>query len=170
MNDEELAYIGDPNFMSKEEVKFYDNPVSEKLHVKITFPGNTRFQHDYVATAEHKRKYRQQYKAYELGTSHGGTPLSEVNWIDEGKRREFEYLQIFNIESLANLSRDELSDLGPGAPEFQAKAKEYLKNKQKIAEFDEKDKENAALKAMIKKMEERLAAVEKTAQPAKEAA
>ncbi len=100
------------------------------------------------------------YKAFrEKSVYRGsGTPLSELPFLTEAKRRELNDANIFNAESLAGLDGSLLQKLGMGARELKNKAAAYLQSASGNADIVKMAAENAELRDRLEALEKMLSA------------
>lgn len=72
--------------------------------------------------------YKDQYQAFKNGEvqTMGGTPLNELPFLTEAKRRELRALNIHNAEALSQLDGQPLKRLGMGGRELKNQAQAYL--------------------------------------------
>ncbi len=82
-----------------------------------------------------------------------GTPLSELPFLTEGKRRELKAANVHTAEALAGLDGSNLNRLGMGARELKNKAQNFLDVASGSADFDKLSAENKALKARLDALE-----------------
>jgi len=143
-------------------------PVHKKVEfVEVRFPGDKTFIYDQPATAEHKRKWRDAYKAFQEGNAeaHQGQPLKEWVGIPEELAEDFIAVGCRTVEQLAALSDSQLSNLGGRAREFQNKAREYLDAKKAeapLAKMQEALSEERSKREFLeKKLQEMADALEK---------
>lgn len=112
-------------------------------------------------------KYRAQYMAFKNGeaqTLHG-TPLSELPFLSEGKRRELKALSIYTAEQLAALDGQPLKNLGIGGRDLKNQAQAFIELATGNNDFASISAENASLKSRIEAMETMLAAQGKPTAP-----
>lgn len=73
-------------------------------------------------------RYNEQYLRFKNGQQQvaDGTPLSELPFLTEAKRRELRALHIFTAEALAALDGQPLKNLGMGGRELKNQAQAYI--------------------------------------------
>ena len=84
-------------------VRFYANPVDDRVHVEIRTPGDDRMIYDYYADQRYIDRFPQQWALY-MGLAkdfEGQTRLELVNWIDAGNIAELKRHHIHTVEHLA---------------------------------------------------------------------
>lgn len=74
--------------------------------------------------------FNKQYREFKDGNAQSiaGTPLSELPFLTEGKRRELKALNVHTAEQLAALDGNPLKQLGMGGREMKNQAQAYLDN------------------------------------------
>ena len=106
-------------------------------------------------------QFNDQYLKFKSGDaqSMGGTPLSELPFLTEGRRLELKALKIYTAESLAALDGANLKMLGQGGRDLKNKATAYLETAQKTATVSgvkealaERDAELAAMREQLAKL------------------
>ena len=95
--------------------------------------------------------FADQYKAYKAGQEYteGGTPLSEVPFLTEGKRQELRAMHVHTLEQLANLPDRAKAVLGMNGTELMAKARAMVERAKDSAVETRLAAENEALKAQM---------------------
>jgi hypothetical protein len=75
-------------------------------------------------------RYGKQYKAFKAQTTQvaSGTPLEELPFLTQARRRELKALNIHTAEALAALDGQPLKQIGPGGREQKNQAQAYLDN------------------------------------------
>lgn len=106
-------------------------------------------------------QFNEQYLKFKSGDaqSMGGTPLSELPFLTEGRRLELKALKIHTAEALAALDGANLKMLGQGGRDLKNKAAAYLETAEKTATvagvkeaLAERDAELAALREQVAAM------------------
>lgn len=112
------------------------------------------------ATDADRRRFPQQYAAFKANQTQTpiGTPLESWGVIDESRCYELKALKIFTVEQVAEASDQTLQVMGPDARNLREKARGYLTVKERAAQASIVEEENAALKARLAAIEERIAA------------
>jgi len=141
-------------------------------YVQIRFPGDNKRVH--VAPA-HDRAYMpldgettrrdytemfpEHYDLFKKGESCSqiGTPLSELPFLTEAKRREFRAVNIETAEALAGLPDREIAKMGMGTRDWVNKAKAWIDAAENSVVTDALSAENAELRERMAKMEAMLA-------------
>jgi hypothetical protein len=75
-------------------------------------------------------RYGKQYRAFKDQTTQAasGTPLEELTFLTQARRRELKALNIHTAEALAALDGQPLKQIGPGGRELKNQAQAYLDN------------------------------------------
>jgi hypothetical protein len=99
--------------------------------------------------------HRGPYEAFKRNEAYvgSGTPLSELTFLTESKRKELAALNIHTAESLAGLDGANLNRLGMGARELKTQAEAWLSKATGSAGITKLAAENETLKARIEAME-----------------
>lgn len=106
-------------------------------------------------------RFNKQYLEYKAGDqqSFAGTPLSELPFLTEGKRRELKAIHVNTAESLAMIDGQPLKMLGPGGRELKNQALAYMEQAKagvgstRLAdELSKRDKEIEDLKRQMAEM------------------
>jgi hypothetical protein len=133
-----------------------NRPIFKDVHyVELMMPGD---KHNIVVEPvwdQHKQRFPAKWDAYIKGASQQivGTPLKVAPFLTPSHVAELEYLKIFTIEQLADLSDSAMNFMG--ANEFKQAAKKFL----------ERTSSNDALLERIKALEAQLAKPEDTKVP-----
>jgi hypothetical protein len=100
--------------------------------------------------------YNQQYRAFKNGEaqSQTGTPVEELTFLTQAKRRELKALNVHTAEALAALDGNNLKQLGPGGRELKDKAAAYIAKSENMADTVALAEENASLRAQVEEMRE----------------
>ena len=145
--------------------EFYHDPVSDKVMVRITVPGDKWFEPHYAAEAEwqpgitYRDRFPEQWAAFEAGTSqHGGTPLESVAWLDVATRTNLKALHVHSIEQLAVVQDGLLEQVGMGARTLRDRATKHVEAAEKAAGFDQQQAEIDELRAEMAAMKKAKAA------------
>jgi hypothetical protein len=95
------------------------------------------------------------YEAFKAGRVFvgSGTPLSELPFLTEGKRRELTALNINTAEALAGLDGANLNRLGMGARELKVQAEAWLEKSGSGAVTSRLAAENEAMRARLEQLE-----------------
>jgi hypothetical protein len=99
------------------------------------------------------------YEAFKRNEAYvgSGTPLSELTFLTESKRKELAALNIHTAESLAGLDGANLNRLGMGARELKTQAEAWLSKATGSAGITKLAAENEALRARLDAMEAMMA-------------
>ncbi len=120
----------------------------------IDGPGGVRIQQSF------KERFSDQWKQFEakLPQSVSGTPLSELPFLTEGKRKSFRAVGVLTAEQLASLEGTQLKALGQDGRDFKEQAQRYLdlaagvsNNAELETKIAEQAKQIADLQAMMAK-------------------
>jgi hypothetical protein len=106
-----------------------------------------------MTDAERFRHQYQQFKAH-VGQTKQGTPLEFVPFLTEGKRAELRALNIYTIETLAQMDGEPLKNLGHGGRDLKNKAMEFIEDARKGAADTQMHAELEALKARNQMLED----------------
>lgn len=95
--------------------------------------------------------YNDQYRAFKNGTTQAqsGTPVEELAFLTQAKRRELKALNVHTAEALAALDGNNLKQIGPGGRELKDKARLYLDNAAGTADVTALVDEVSALRAQL---------------------
>jgi hypothetical protein len=173
-NDEKSKKEGRPIFdqvehvrihiagMAKEKVPVY--PAHDVSHYQMVEDGYGGQERKAVTYAE---RFNKQYLEFKAGgkQSFSGTPLDEVPFLNEAKRRELRALHIYTAENLASLDGSQLKMLGPGGRELKNQAEAYLEKAQQSASSGELADALAKRDSKIEELERKLAALTGEAVP-----
>lgn len=125
---------------------------------KATFPAHD---HEPNATREAAERgeepvtyamlYKDQYMAFKRGEAQpeSGTPLSELPFLTEGKRRELKALNVHTAEALAALDGQPLKMIGMGGRELKNQAQAYIDNALGSADVTKMAAEIEALRSQL---------------------
>lgn len=106
-------------------------------------------------TVTYAQKYNKQYQSFKNmeDQTQSGTPLSELPFLTEGKRRELKALHIHTAEQLAALDGKPLKQLGMGGRDLKSQAKAYLDKASGSAELTALASENEDLRRRLAALE-----------------
>ncbi len=107
-------------------------------------------------------RFPEHYAAFKRGQTDyigDGTPLSELPFLTEAKRKELQALNIHTAESLAQLDGAPLQRLGMGGRELKNKAQAYMDRANGSAGVTKLASENAALKEQLENMQAQMNAL-----------
>lgn len=92
------------------------------------FTTHKDMQSGHVEPTTYAMAYPDQYKQFKNGEAQvqGGTPLSELPFLTQGKRMELKALNIHTAEALASVDGQPLKQLGPGGRELKNQAQAYI--------------------------------------------
>lgn len=153
---------------------------------EITFAGNKHtkggfFAHDMadwfidpMTGEKRERTYAEKYNAEYLAFKNGapeaqhGTPLSELPFLSEGRRRELRALNIHTAEALASLDDGAIKRIGMGGRELVERAKSWLETAAKANDTAGMAAELAAMRAELAQLKAGGAAPAEPAQSASE--
>jgi hypothetical protein len=141
-------------------------PIFDELEViEIRFAGNKQTvavypAHDLdpEATRENNnepvtyaQRYNTQYRAFKNQTTQAqsGTPLEELPFLTQARRRELKALNIHTAEALAALDGQPLKQIGPGGREQKNQAQAYLDNAAKSVDVVAMAADLAALRRQV---------------------
>lgn len=148
-------------------------PIYDDIEVcELRFPGDTQRVSVFPAHAFHRwkegpdgqeeqtyaQRWNRQYLRFKEGRQQvqEGTPVEELTFLAESKRRELKAMSIHTAETLAALDGNRLKALGMGGREMKDQAQAYLDAAAGSADVTRLAAENAALR-------ERLALFEQSA-------
>jgi hypothetical protein len=142
----------------------------EKEFIRIRFPADNKRVH--VAPAHDTCgndpasglpvTYAQRHAAhYEIFKKQGagaivGTPLAEASFLSRSRAMELKALHIHSVEALAELNERTFKDVGMDARTLRDKARAWLGRANEDAQTTKLVEENAALKAQMALLSERL--------------
>ena len=142
-------------------------------YVKIFRPGEMMNVIDRPIREEDKRKYATQWNQFQLKKSQvpEGTPLDVLFINNPSIGDTLRGYGIYTVQQLSNLTAHAIDSIGMGGQEYVNRAKQYLKAassgkevvkmqddmRKMAAELDRAQKENAALKAQVNAILERMA-------------
>lgn len=151
-------------------VSFFNEPVEKTLpngstvwedvpFIKITIPGDHTNQIYRVAHERDKHRFVREWAAFEAGEKATivGYPIREAGFLKQGEIRTLLSLNVFTVESLAEL-RDDIA-MKYSMMSVKQKAKVFLESKKETdlvskvqAQMAEKDNEMAAMRAQLEEM------------------
>lgn len=142
-----------------------------KDFVEIMFPGDARTVVDRHVKDDDKMRWPKQWAAYESGEAFkaDGFPLEQWPELsaDEGVIRDLNHKRIYTVEQLANVSDQNLANIGLGARALVAKAKAFVEVRKDSAavtkyaeQYEQVKAENLLLKDQLATMAARLQALE----------
>ncbi len=157
-NKNETAKQGRPIFTDIEMVRIRMAGDPKSIHVapakdfSSVMDGNTGNRLTYAEL------HHGPYDAFKKNAEYigEGTPLSEVPFITESKRKELAHFSVFTVEALAGLEGANLTRLGMGARKFKELATEWLSKATGAAGITRMQAENDDLKARLLALEEKL--------------
>lgn len=149
-------------------------PIFDELEViEIRFAGNKQTvavypAHDLdpEATRENNnepvtyaQRYNKQYLAFKNQTTQAqsGTPLEELPFLQQARRRELKALNIHTAEALAALDGQPLRQIGPGGRELKNQAQAYLDNAAKSVDVVAMAADLAALRRQVEERDAMIA-------------
>lgn len=115
-------------------------------------------------------RYGKQYKAFKAQTTQvaSGTPLEELPFLTQARRRELKALNIHTAEALAALDGQPLKQIGPGGREQKNQAQAYLDNAAKSVDVVALAGEVATLRQQLAERDAAIAQFGQGQQPAPE--
>lgn len=136
-------------------------------YVKIFTPGSQLNIIDTPVRQEHKRRFAQQWAAYEQGKGSGiemGTPLTQWPLLSSAQAQELRGVKFLTVEQIANASDGQLQGMGMIAGMnplvLRDRARAFLQAAAGTAPTDALAKENAELKQMMQDMQRQMAAIQ----------
>lgn len=142
------------NFKSDQEGR----PIFEdREFIKIIIPGN-RDVTDAPVTDAYRQRFAQKYAAYKANKAQEvvGTPLSELPWMGASQVAEFNALNIRTVEQLVELP-DVHAQKFMGYSMLKERCQRFLKAAAGEAPDLKLERENAELKATVKRQSEAIA-------------
>lgn len=146
-------------FMHPVEMRFESQkagrPVFKDVpHVRLVTPGDRNNQPVFIATDDHKQKYRQAWRAFEENDFKNvvGTPLSMLPGLAQSQAKEAEYFNVHTIEQMAEVSDSAIMNMGIGFRDVRERSKAYLSSSDQRAVEAELREQNASLQAQIDEM------------------
>lgn len=152
-------------------VRFYkrnEKGVSKDF-VEIMFPGDTKTIVNRQIKDDDKNRWPQHWEAYQRGEEFkaDGFPLEQWTEIDEGMVRELNHKRIYTVDQLADVTDQNMANIGLGARELVAKAKAFTEVRKNTdasmkyaAQFEQMDAENKLLREENKTLAARMQALE----------
>ena len=134
---------------TRDIVRFFLDPLTEKEKIEITKLGNKDFLFVEEASEFWINKYPGPYQAYRENAKEmrpDETLLASIGWIDAAVRRRLEGAKIFSLEALVSFPEANLMQFGPGMKKIRDKALESLKEKVRLANIKE---ENDSLRERV---------------------
>lgn len=148
------------------QVEFYDESMEHRAEsakkgrpvykdrtlVKIVNPVDMNVVIVRAATADDKQKYRKAYQAYQneaKSSSVDGMPLREWPAVTRSQAREAAFYNILTVEQVADLSSDQIGELGSEWEPLRKKAQLYLKGSEDSAAALALADENEQLKKQL---------------------
>lgn len=166
-------------YLEKERLGFESERQGRDVHemrekIRIVIAGDKHTEANRLATDEDRERFHEVYARFKRGEEARkqivGTHISAAPFLNAALVADLEYLNIYTVEALADLSDVAKGRLGMGAAELVAKAKAFLsvakdsaEATRLAAENERQQAENAELKRQIKELADRLATVEKGA-------
>ena len=146
------------NFKSGKEGR----PVYDEFDfVRIMTPGDTRTVINRKASDQDKQKYPKAWEIYARGLEEvtEGTPLTQWNGISRSQVKELQHVNVRTVEQFASVSDANIQRLGPGYPQLQKRAQQFLDASQGEAKATEAARENEQLKEKMALMQEQIDAM-----------
>lgn len=135
-----VHYKGKERVVEEKEVDF--------IHIRT--PGDQKTEIEAPVTDDHKKRFSEQWRAYELGQTGGdGTPLKDWDFLTS---KEVEFLTkrgIASVEYVAHWPDANIDRLGPNGFALRKKAQEFLDGKEDREEMDDLKAQIAELKARL---------------------
>lgn len=164
---------------SREESNKQQRNVKVKLpkqsFVRIMVPGDKTSEFTCAVSEAHKRRFPRQWLAWQIGegliggeTDIPGWKLSEWPELNADQVRELLYLRFQTVEQLAGASDKQIQGIGMGGLQLREQARVALRNRmgaETRAAIEERDRENAELKARMAKMESIILAMSTPSEP-----
>lgn len=159
---------------NKAKTKTQGRPIFEdREFVRIKFPGDKQRVHVAPADEGYRRdpstnewvtyaqEYPKHYQAFKDNVEyHGeGTPLAEVPFLTDSKRKELRALNIYTAETLAGLDGAQLEKLGMGGRELKNQASAWLDKASGSADITRLAAENAGLTEQLAQLQEQVNAL-----------
>lgn len=154
-------------------VEFFMHPVEQKFksvkegrpvfqdvpHIRLVTPGDRNNAPVFIATDEHKNKYRQAWKAFENNDHRQmiGTPVHMLPGISKSQAVEAEHFNVHTIEQLAEISDSTIMSMGIGFRDLRNRAKAYISASKDRARENELQEKNAALQSQIDELKAQMA-------------
>lgn len=157
-NKAKSAVEGRPIYEDREfvKIKFPGDP--KRVHVA---PANEGYRRDQETNAwiSYREDFPKHYERFKAGMEQmaEGTPISELPFLTEAKRKELRALNILTAEQLAGLDGSFLSRLGMGGRALKDQATAYLSHARDTALESRLAGENAELRDQIALMQRQIA-------------
>lgn len=144
---------------NKAESEKQGRPIYDDVEmINIMRPADPTTDVHQVATAKHKRLYPNEYATFKQRgeNMHSGTPLTQLTFLTPRQIREFNAMDIFNVETLASLS-----DATPfmGWRDLKNKAVAYLALAKDQAVITKWEEEKAAMAARAEAQDQKIGAL-----------
>ncbi len=165
---------------NKSKTKAEGRPIYEdREFIRIKFPGDKQRVHVAPANEGYRRdpntnewvtyaqEFPKHYQAFKDNVEyHGeGTPLAEVPFLTDSKRKELRALNIYTAETLAGLDGAQLEKLGMGGRELKNQATAWLDKASGSADITRLAAENAGLTEQLAQLQEQVKALAGGAMP-----
>lgn len=126
--------------------------------IEIRIAGDKTTVIDTKVTDEHRQRWPRHYEAFKAcqKTATIGTPVEEWPILTVSRVAELKALNIFTVESLAELSDTGLAKLGMGARELQNKAKAFLESAKSGAVTNQLVADNERMKMEIQMLKDQI--------------
>lgn len=123
-------------YLSKKEGR----PIFKDMaHVRMAIPGDRNNSPVFIATDQHKRRFREAWRDFERNGQQNetGTPIGKLPGITKSQTKEVEHFNIRTVEQMAIVSDAAISNMGVGYQDLRARAKAYLEVSQKRSQDTE---------------------------------
>lgn len=136
--------------------------------VRLLIPGDPRNSPVSRVSEEHIARFPGEYKAFRAQEefSESGTRIDDWSVLTQAQRYSLKAMNLFTVEQIANLSDEQMQNIGMGARQLRDRAKMFLEVSEKgavpervAAELEAKDKQVAHLTAQVAQLADRLEAV-----------
>ncbi len=152
------AEAGRPIFVDKEMVEIRFPGDNKRVHVA---PANEKAQMEPGTSrrVEYIERFPEHYARFKTGEAQGqiGTPLSEMPFLTEGRRKELKAVNIHTAETLAALPDREIQKLGIGIRALVEQARSFIELADSSAPTTKLAAENEELRERMARLEAMLA-------------
>lgn len=134
------------------------------IYVRINIRGNDKIEVHQPASDIHKRRFPFAWQEFQRGEQGAlrGTHLSKIGGMEANIIRAFNAKNVFTVEDLAQVSDNNLQNLGSGAREMRSKAVDFVRTKDALRNVDEERNElRATVEKQAQDMAKLMALVEK---------
>lgn len=161
LNDAKSKKAGRPIFDEMDVIEFRFAGDKHKTVVLPALDIDPEASREAGHPVTYAQRYDKQYQDFKDQSvqSQSGTPVEELPFLTQAKRRELKALNIYTAEALAALDGQPLKRLGMGGRELKNQAQAYLDNAASSADTTALAAELASLRQQIVERDEQIAAL-----------